>query len=120
MNTQELFTAIEAALAQVEAQLTTSVGASSLCTLEKSNGVTHAMKYLEGQQQAYRGALRRWHNREDITPLLHYLREEQINNETMRNGRLGGSPQWQAYLEGNLAALAQLQALLNPSTGAES
>ncbi|NJN93289.1 MAG: hypothetical protein HC875_03970 [Anaerolineales bacterium] len=113
MNTGELIAAIEAELAQVEGQLISSVGTSSMCALEKSNKVTQSMKYLEGQQQGYRGAIKTLRASAEKEMLLKYMSDEKIKNEQMLNGPVGASTHWQEYLKGSLAALQYIQELLD-------
>jgi hypothetical protein len=112
MKTIDLIEAIEIELSQVEHQLASSVGASSICSLEKANQVTQSIKYLEGQQQEFRGALKclRVDGGED--ELREYMSAEKDKHEGMLKGPLGNSGHWQEYLKGSLTALERIEEIM--------
>lgn len=115
MIIKDVISTLEAELAQVEAQLTASVGPASLCSLEKSNQMTRSLKYLEGQQQGFRGALRIWRSSGEKERVLHYVRAERLKTEKMRQGKVGAAGHWPEYLQGSLAALDRIEEIVDTS-----
>jgi hypothetical protein len=112
MNTSELIETLEAVLSQIEGQLASSVGNSSMCALEKTNKVTQSMKHMEGQQQAYRGALKQLRLTGGNEGLIHYIKAEKAKHEKMLQGPLGASGHWQEYLNGSLTALERIEEIM--------
>ena len=112
LDTIAIFTAIEIELESVQANLKSSLGTESMCSLEKSKGVTRSMKYLEGQQQEYHKALRYLRANKDSVNFMDYLSDEVMRNQLMLNSPVGQSGNWQEYLMGSLDALDQIREIM--------
>ena len=108
MNTTKLQAMIEAELAQVQVRLVSGVGESSMCSLEKTHEMTRAMKFLEGQQQGFHGALNIVRTDGDEKSLLKFLDDARRQSEQMLESSVGTAVNWQEYLKGNLAALERV------------
>jgi hypothetical protein len=112
LDTTAIIAAIETELENVQENLKSSLGTESMCTLEKSKGVTRSMKYLEGQQQEYHKALKYLRASKDIEGFRNYLGDEVIRNQKMLNSPVGKSGNWQEYLRGSLDALNRIQEIM--------
>ena len=112
MDITAIFAAIETELERVQANLKSSLGTESMCSLEKSKGVTRSMKYLEGQQQEYHKA--RKVLRADLAgeAFRDYLSDAVIRNQKMLNSSVGKSGNWREYIRGSLDALNRIQEIM--------
>jgi hypothetical protein len=112
LDTTAILAAIETELENVQANLKSSLGSDSMCTLEKSKGVTRSMKYLEGQQQEYHKILIYLRTSKGVESFRNYVGDEIIRNQKMLNSPVGKSGHWQEYLRGSLDALNLIQEIM--------
>ena len=112
MEIQTLIEILQTELAQVEKEMTSQIGANSMCDLQKKNQISRSLKYLEGQQLEFRGVLKQLHTAGEIASLNTYLDTQKAKHEKMRSGPLGTAPDWQEYIKGGLDVLARVEELV--------